>query len=183
MMYVDVCRECDICSQFGRPPAKPVVTLPLSKEFNDVIAVDLHKLSECGDSVYYLHIVDLFTRFSQAEIIMDKKTGTIIDALNRKWCFVFGTPDKISSDNGGEFDSEEFKSNAENLDFEPLTTAAESPWSNSCVGRHNEDLTETFLKTRKDVPGDDNLCLQQAVFAKNCLTNFSGYSPYQLVYG
>ena len=136
--------------KFGRSGVKPVVTLPLSQHFNDTISMDLHNLTKCGPSVFYLNIVDLFTRFSQAAIIYEKKPDTIINELNRKWTFVFGALRRILSDNGGEFDADKFRSNAENLNKEVIGTPAESPWANGVVERHNEVLTENFLKTRTD---------------------------------
>ena len=88
------------------------------------------------------------------------------------------------TDNGGEFDNDLFRSNAENFDFTVISTAAENPFSNGTCERHNQVLTETFLKTRESaVNCDDDLCMRQAVFAKNCLLNVGGYSPYQLRFG
>ena len=177
-----VCSSCEVCVRYGRAPARPIVSLPLSNHFNDVISLDLHELREIGHSVYYIHIIDLFTRFSQAGIIYDKKGSTIVSSLNKLWCFTFGVPNTILTDNGGEFCNEEFRTNAENLDIKLLNSPAESPWSNGVVERHNQVLTETFLKARENCVGDE-ICLQQSVFAKNCLTNTFGFSPYQLVYG
>ena len=95
-----VCATCTICQQYIRTPSHPVVSMPLSRSFNDVIALDLHELRELGSSVYYIHIIDLFSRFSQAEIIHNKRAKTIVNSLNKLWCFQYGVPNKILTDNG-----------------------------------------------------------------------------------
>ena len=55
---------------------------------------------------------------------------------------------------------------------------------NGCCERQNAFLTETFLKVRCDLGSlDDNLCLQTALFAKNCISSTFEYSPYRLIFG
>ena len=61
---------CGVCVKFGRAKPRPVVTMPLSTHFNGVVALDLHQLAE---NYYYLHIIDVFTRFSQAILITELK--------------------------------------------------------------------------------------------------------------
>ena len=177
----DVVSKCETCKQFGKAAPRPVVSMQHAKFFNDLIAMDLHFLQGAAQP-YFLHIIDHFTRFSQAVLIADKKPQTILNNLNKSWIFQFGCPKRILTDNGGEFLNEEMTSNSELMNIKLLNTAAESPWSNGTVERHNLILTEMFEKTRLDGIPDD-ISLQQAVFAKNAMLNFAGFSPYQLVYG
>ena len=51
------------------------------------------------------------------------------------WANTFGVPDKILTDNRGEFNNEELHDMSENLNTEGLATAAESPWSNGICNR------------------------------------------------
>ena len=179
-----ICEECQVCKKFGRPRNRPIVSMPLASAFNDIVAMDLHELTELGRSVYYLHLIDVFTRFSAATIIMEKKTDVVIDAINNVWGVQFGYPHKFMSDNGGEFSSAKMRSFGECYDVEIMTTPAYSPWANGIVERHNAILSETFLKLRLDkMFRDDETCLKYSVFAKNCLLSANGFSPYQLVYG
>ena len=122
-----VCSSCSVCARYGRAPVRPVASLPWSNHFSDVIAIDLHELTSLGRSIYYIHIIDLFTRFSQAEIIENKRGSTIVNSLNKLWIFSFGAPNKTLTDNGGEFCNHEFQTNAENLDISHLNSPAESP--------------------------------------------------------
>ena len=162
----DVVKNCDICNRFGRSPCKPVVSLPLSVEWNHTIAMDLHKCSDIGQTCWYLHIIDVFTRFSMAVFIYDKRPETIIEAILKNWCLIFGFPKVIFTDNGGEFNNKDVHSFAQNYDFVVKTTAAESPFSNGMVERHNAVLTETFQKMRAENTNLGlNTLLQFASFA------------------
>ena len=59
---------------------------------------------------------------------------------------MFGPPKKFLTDNGGEFTNEKFLKLAESFDRRILTTAAEVPWSNGLVERHNASLAEILHK-------------------------------------
>ena len=174
-----VCKNCEIC--FGRPFNKPPTCLPLSTRFNTAVAMDLHRMS---DEEYYLHIIDLFTRYSRAIIIINKKTETVIEGFNNEWVSLFGVPESTLTDNGGEFYNSEFRSMTENFGIVVQCTAANSPWSNGICERHNATLTETYLKLLADnsLHLTKNVLLKYACFAKNTLLNNHGYSPQQLVF-
>ena len=99
------------------------------------------------------------------------------------WISYFGYPCKFMSDNGGEFSNEKFREMNEKLNIETATTAAESPFSNGMVERHNLTLAEAMFKTIDDVHCEPKIALAWAVCAKNSLQNYNGFSPNQLVFG
>ncbi|XP_062575311.1 uncharacterized protein LOC134267393 [Saccostrea cucullata] len=72
---------------------------------------------------------------------------------------------------------------AENFNMEVKTTAANSPWSNGLLERHNRTLTEILQKLRAENDCEWETALNWALMAKNALHNVHGFSPYQLVYG
>ena len=61
----DVVRKCDICIRFGKARPKPVASLPMASNFNEVLAMDLHELTTLGRGVYYLHVIDMLTGIAQ----------------------------------------------------------------------------------------------------------------------
>ena len=77
------------------------------------------------------------TRYSNAVIIKDKHKETVVDAFIKNWINIFGVPDRILTDNGGEFNNDDMRDMSENLNTEVTTTPAESPWSNGTCERHN----------------------------------------------
>ncbi|CAC5425238.1 unnamed protein product [Mytilus coruscus] len=136
-----VCENCDICMTNKRPSSKPVVGLPLATEFNETVAVDLHELEH---NVWYLHIIDEFTRFSAGSIMKTKKGSEFVKKFFESWISIHGSPRHLYSDNGGEFNNDEVRDMAENFNIEVKTTAAYSPWSNGLLERHNQTLTDTL---------------------------------------
>ena len=80
------------CIWLKKPPPHAVVRLPKSSEFNDVVSVELHWIKQ---DLYYLHVIDEFTRYSQAAIIKSKSESA--KAFLCSWNF-----------NGGEFIGENF---------------------------------------------------------------------------
>ena len=176
--------KCGVCARYGRVNVIPKVSLPLASDFNHCVSIDLHHLTELGKSVYFVHLIDVCTRFSAACIIHDKTPETIVEKVFFLWVCRYGPPRKFLTDNGGEFSNHVFHTMCEQLGTQVQTTAAESPFSNGICERHNQTLNHMFLKLREDYPRvSTSILLEQAVFAKNCLVNSNGFSPYQLVYG
>ena len=157
-----------------------MVAYPLAREFSETLALDLHELD---NNLYYAHFIDHFTRLSGSAIIRSKDPGIVLNKFLQHWVSLYGSPRKVLSDNGGEFNNEQFRDMAESSDIQVMTTAAESPWSNGLCERHNAILTEILLKIKEESACDLNTALSWAIMAKNCLHNVSGFSPYQLVYG
>ena len=170
--------KCDTCLKFRRTPSRPVVSMPMARNFNDVISMDL---KFWGDK-YFLVMVDMATRYCNACVIGSKTASVIIDAVMRHWVALFGSPKKILTDNGGEFNNNEFRSMGENFNIEMICTAAESPWSNGVCERLNAVLKDNVLKIREEQKCSLETALAWAVAARNSLHNNHGFSPNQLVF-
>lgn len=171
--------NCKICLKFKKPPPKPAAGLPLATTFNETVAVDLHQLEK---NLWYLHIIDEFTRYSAGGIMKNKTPKEFVTKFIQLWISVHGSPKCLYSDNGGEFCNEEVKEMAENFNIELKNTPAESPWSNGLLERHNQTLTNIMLKVKEEQNCDYETALCWALMAKNCLNNAHGYSSHQLVY-
>ena len=49
------------------------------------------------NSVYFLHLIDMYSRFSLSKVINDKKAETVIDAVIKMWIGTgLGSPEKNS---------------------------------------------------------------------------------------
>ena len=159
---------------------KPIVGFPLAKEFNETVAMDLKHWS---GNTWLLHIIDHLTRFSASCVINSKRKEVIVQKIFIIWIAIFGQPLSFLVDNGGEFANDEFVTFCENMNIHIKTTAAESPWSNGLVERHNAVLGLTVEKTMLDSNCDLETAVSWAVSAKNSLRNVNGHSPNQLVFG
>ena len=175
--------NCDTCDRYRKVRSRPVVSLPLAHAFNDCLALDLKFLNIRYRQYTVLHMIDIFSRFSQATLIPSKHKDMIVQAILKNWVSIFGVPQSIFSDNGGEFDNHLLRDVAELLGTRVITTAAYSPWSNGIVERHNAVLENMILKLIDDSKCSVANALVWAVTAKNALHNNLGYSPNQLVFG
>ena len=176
----DIVSSCETCLRYNKAKPKPSVGLPMASTYNETVALDLHELEP---NVWYLHMIDHFTRFSAGSIVTTKKSSEIVKHFIHSWVSVHGAPKKMFFDNGGEFNNEEMRDMAENFNIEIKTTAAYSPWSNGLCERHNQTLTEIMLKVKKSSGCDWKTALDWALMAKNTMHNVHGFSPYQLVFG
>ncbi|XP_039900576.1 uncharacterized protein LOC120741662 [Simochromis diagramma] len=176
----EIVRDCDICQKYCKTKPRPAVGLPLASEYNETVAMDLHELEP---NVWYLHIIDHFTRFSAGSIVKTKKAAEIVNSFIHTWISIHGAPRRLYTDNGGEFNNTDIRDMAENFNIEVKTTAGYSPWSNGLLERHNMTLTEILLKVKKERGCDWHTALDWALMAKNSMLNVHGYSPHQLVFG
>lgn len=67
--------ECETSQRYSKTKPKPAVGLPLASQYYETVAVDLHELEP---GVWYLHIIDQFTRFSAGSILITKKSSEIV---------------------------------------------------------------------------------------------------------
>jgi hypothetical protein len=178
---VECCNTCPICKKFQRPPLRPVVTLPLANDFNEVVCMDLKE--HIHNKSWILHLIDSATKYSVGRIVYSKKKGEIVQNVFSCWIAYFGSPRMFLSDNGGEFNNEEYREMNEQLNIHTATTAAESPFSNGIVERHNLTLAEAMKKTMSDEKCKAEVALSWALAAKNALHSSGGVSPNMMVFG
>ena len=112
----------DVGLKYKKPVPRPIVGFAWATDFNQTVGMDLKEL---GPSLWSLHITDEFTRFSNATIIRSKTA--VIKKFLQCCISLFGAPQKLISDNGGEFDSNEFRDLCENFNITVKTTPAYSP--------------------------------------------------------
>ena len=178
-MLLELPTNCEICLRYKKAKPKPVVGFPMAVRFNQTVAMDLKEIH--GHKI--LHMIDHASRYSVAVKVMNKESKEIITKVLRFWVSYFGAPDIFLTDNGREFDNEEFRDMAQNLNIVVKTTAAQSPWSNGLVERHNGVLGNMVKKTIEDTGCTIDQALSWTVCAKNSLQNVGGFSPNQLVFG
>ena len=142
----NVTQPCDTCDRYKKARARPVVSMPLANDFNDVLAMDLKFVTVNNRKYTILHSTDAFIRFSVASIVSSKHKEVIVATIMKQWVATFGKPKSLSSDNGGEFNNELLHDVAELLDCKVITTAAFSSWYNGIVERHNAVIESMILK-------------------------------------
>ena len=177
----EIVEKCEVCAHHKKTIPKPAVGMPLAEDYNHTVAVDLNELDR---NVWYFHMIDEYTRFSAAVIIRSKQSSVVVDSFRKHWIAIHSPPKVGFSDNGSEFNNEEFQDMCKNFSIELKTTAAHSTWSNGLCDRHNQTLTNIMQKVRadkEDMDFETTLCW--ALAAKNSMVNIHGFCLFQLVFG
>ena len=178
----DVVKSCVTCVKHKKGPPRPVVSLPWARSFNDTVAMDL-KIFD-NNSVIMLHMIDMFSRYSRAVIIPNKKSETVVQQFIMQWISIFGAPRSILSDNGNEFvASQEVMDMCHNFNIQYNSTPAYSSYSNGICERHNAILARTLMKIMDSEQCNYSTALAWALSAKNSLSNRYGFSPIQIAFG
>ena len=140
----EIGEKCTVCLKYKKVQLKPVVGFSLSQHFNDVISMDLKEINGFRIS----HLIDHATRYSAATIVKSKskQKEEIIKAIFKIWITLFGPPNEILSDNGGEFDSDLLRDLPDLLNVFIRTTPGESPRSNGISEKYNAILGNMIKK-------------------------------------
>ena len=179
----EVYESCEACNVIGNRRPKPAAVIPKACALNDVVTIDLKEYGE-GALKYIVYAVDRFSRLTVGQFVSDKRPVTIGQFLLQKWIAVFGRMKVLHSDRGGEFVNEELTRLAEYLDVRLSHTAASSPNQNGCNERNHAVVDRVMQKMLFQEPGmKPEIALCWALSAKNCLENWQGFSPAQLVFG
>jgi len=72
-----------------RPANRATTSTRVSTKFNQVVQIDLLFVED----MIIIHLIDEATRFSICELIPNKQTTTIIDAVTLCWFKYFGPPE------------------------------------------------------------------------------------------
>ena len=172
--------NCTTCIIYKKPPTKPIVAFPLASHFNQTVALDL---KDIRPGLKILHLIDHATRYAQASVVKNKTSTEIVKKIFDSWIRIFGCPEQFLTDNGGEFNNGEFLELCDKCNIKILSTAAESPWSNGMVEKHNGVLGRMVEKLLSEDSLDGELAVHWSVAAKNSLATVYGFSPNTLVFG
>ena len=147
---------CCVCQKFKKSVARPRVTLPKVRSFNEIVTLDLKEFGK----KYVLWIIDSFTRFIQGKLINNKRANMIILALMDTWCMNVSFPTQgFFADNGSEFANVKLDKSTSKLGLSVRFGPAYSSWSKGLNERNHAsaDLTIKKLIEEKKVPLSDLL--------------------------
>ena len=137
----EVSIKCDVCVKFPKSPSRPKVAFPVSRDFNQCVALDLKENKK--NKQYILYCIDTFSRLTRGVIIKDKKPATIIKGIQDCWILGKGIgpgiPNKFLFDNGGEFNNPQTIDLAEKngINIQGVT-ATYSPFSNGLCEKNHD---------------------------------------------
>ena len=181
--------ECPACAAQGHPP-KPRMPagLPQTFRFNETLGVDLFEIeSPDGTKITFCNMVCRGTLYQLCIPILDKTAATVAKCITERWFQYFGPPLVIIADQEKEFVGTQFKefTNANSILLHIIDVMA--PWQNGWIDRHGDIYKNMFERALwlHSPSGPDALqrLAMECNAAKNRLSNRSGYSPLQRVFG
>ena len=138
-------------------------------------------------SLYFIHFINLFTRFSRAQVIHRKTQETVVNAFITSWIANgLGAPRNVLVDNGREFDNSLYSEAIlmEQYNIEVCANGASFPWSNRTCERNPAVIDLMVDKMLEENPKMKiEVALANAISAKNSMQNHLGFTPIQLVTG
>lgn len=147
-------RECIPCqtSKVTRHTNSSVVTIPLPNARLEHIHMDIvGPLPPCGPYRYLLTIVDRFSAWPEAYPLEDVTAYTVARTFVHQWVSRFGVPRELTTDRGGQFESELFFQVTSLLGSHHIRTTSYHPQSNGKVERWHRVLKSAL----KSAPDDD----------------------------
>ena len=181
--------KCDECQAHKRPKAKRPSAVPRSYRFNHVVGVDLIELRDIeGNPQYWFNSICWGTGQQQVTpVIGGRKTaGNAWKSFVDQWIRVYGLPDVVVCDPGGEFEGH-FAEMCQGYGITLLPTDARSPWQNGRTERAGGVWKEIFKKAQRKCPPanqhEHETLGKTCCAVKNRQSKRSGYSPDQRVFG
>jgi hypothetical protein len=174
---------CPTCSKWVRPGPHNQVDINIPDTFNQQVELDLlfH-----GHHVVF-HMIDRCTRWHAAQVVPDRSTETLINAVDKMWVGLHGPPAEIICD--GERSIAESDATSEYCKRKGIKLHIKPPGQHApYIERRGDVLRNTIVRLQEqcrrqdlDVPFTE--ILSQAVFCGNALTTVNTTTPYEAVYG
>ena len=182
---------CDVCIKFRRLAREPRGSLnPIHVGFrNEIVALDCVgggnslPTTERGNR-YFLTMIDLFTKYCVVIPMVNHSAGSVVDAFHSHWVLVFGSPYRVHTDQGLEFEGE-FATFCEVWRIARSRTTAYHPQGNGACERVNQTIKHNLRKLINECDlGSWDRMLPLAAFAYNTVVhNSTGFSPFFLTFG
>ena len=134
--------RCEACEAHRMPKAKRPAAVPRTYRFNHVVGVDLVDIKGMDNQRYFwLNVHCWGSAFQLVGVLQGDGRKTPENTWNtfvRTWARIFGFPDVLVCDPGGEFEGY-FAEMANSNGICILPTDARSPWQNGRTERAGKE--------------------------------------------
>lgn len=178
-----IINSCELCKKmkYDRKPLKPELQLtqtqirPFQELFIDTFSIE-------GKN--YLTIVDAFSKLGQAFEINTKSTPEVVRALI-KYFSLYGTPSRISSDPGTEFNNTLLKEMLSFYKIELHIGTPHNPNSMGIVERFHSTLIEIYriAKYEQKVTDAASVMTYAIMSYNHTIHSTTGLTPFEIVFG
>ncbi len=137
--------RCEICTTFAtRQPKEPLSSHEVPNRPWAKIGTDLFQFQNKD----YLVTVDYFSNFFEVDYLTTTSSNAVIKKL-KGHIARYGIPDEVVSDNGPQYDSNEFQAFAQSYGFKHTRTSPHHPQSNGKAESAVKQAKKTLQMTRE----------------------------------
>ena len=149
-LYIACCTTCEKFIQLNRTPKAGLKSIDVGGR-GDCVAMDIVGGMDSLPTTprgnrYILTIIDCFTRFAVALPLVDQSAEVLIASVLGSWITVYGTPRRILTDQGRNFESDQFAQFCNLFRISKIRTTAYHPQSNGICERFNQTLKHSLAK-------------------------------------
>jgi len=182
-----VLRECAPCAQYHRgsqPRQTALNPFPCGEPF-ECLSLDItgkHPRSSRGNE-YILTVMDGFTKWADAFPIINHTALNVARILVQQVFSRFGTPKRILTDRGSEFESDLFREMCKWFEIDKVRTTAYQPSTNGMLERFHRTLNSMLGKVVSDnqKDWDERVPLVLSAYRAS-VHEATGYSPNFLMF-
>eukprot|EP00971_Amphidinium_carterae_P050827 1000886-Amphidinium_carterae.1 len=180
--------ECPACQERAMPQkARPATSTFRPTSFHAAVHVDIKYMRTIDHKLWiFLSMVDAASGFHHACLLKTRESGYVANKFTRHWIGVYGSPDVVYLDQGGEFMGA-FMGVMEAFAIPTRVAGSAAAWQHGIAERHGAVLSwilaallhEQGINTAADL----KTALAASCAAKNTQVRRAGYSPEQMVFG
>lgn len=151
--YIKSCLVCQRITYTNRASNQGLFRgHPLAAPFATIYMDIWGPINDGHNNVFILTIIDRFTRWVEADIMLDKSTETIIDTFMRIWVCRFGVPKVLVSDNETSFVSSLMEFILKSTGITHLTSTPYHPEGNALIESFHRTLKKGLHSWRSAFP-------------------------------
>jgi len=148
----DVVSNCPACTEHqSSNPKEPMIAHKLPDYPWQNVTTDLFEL----DNEHYLIVVDYYSRYFELERIPTTTSSAVINKMKTIFAW-HGILEKVVSDNGPQFSTQEFAQFASEWDFSHVTSSPTYPQSNGLAEKAVHTAEQLLKKAKLEM--SRNLC-------------------------
>ena len=176
---------CDICKNWSRGHAKPVIKVRAAPRFNWCVYGDLVFFTDFTVAIF----VDESIRIVALQVTEGKDLSQCEKLLRRTWISRFGPPKIFRSDWESSFAADDFGLFCERYGIERQLCKAEDSHSWLGILDRRVQILRAMLPRLAQELASENISYEpedlvaECEFCLNTLLMYSGYSPYECLYG
>ena len=177
--YINNCNLCKTNKYERNPPNIPMMLTDTSDKPFQHIHADTFTIS--GGN--FVTLVDSFSKLGQAIRISSKNATEIANALIEYFTY-YGTPDKITVDNGAEFKNETVQQLLEAHKIKAHFITPKNPQSNGMVERFHSTIIEHIRILKHNFKEPIQELMRYAIIAyNNSIHSATGLTPFEITFG